>query len=135
MSFIVFDELIIIVVLSLVVLGPQRTFKMAFAIGGIFSKARAYLNSVKTQMGLDELDQVKSSLKANDFSSALKVSSPKPITKTDPKQRLWTVDVNEFSKITSTQSNENSDKDSDLERRISSLEAEIAALKQQIATK
>ena len=86
-------------------------------------------------MGLDELDQVKSSLKANDFSSALKVSSPKPITKTDPKQRLWTVDVNEFSKITSTQSNENSDKDSDLERRISSLEAEIEALKQQIATK
>lgn len=47
MDFISFDELIIIVVVALLVLGPAKTFKLMFSVGQIFAKSKNYLNSVK----------------------------------------------------------------------------------------
>ena len=81
MDFISFDELIIIVVVALLVLGPAKTFKLMFSVGQLFAKAKSYLNSVKTQLQLDEIRHNFSSVKENDFHEVLNRISPIPTKK------------------------------------------------------
>lgn len=78
MDFISFDELIIIVVVALLVLGPAKTFKLMFSVGQLFAKAKSYLNSVKTQLQLDEIRHTFSSVKENDFHEVVNRISPIP---------------------------------------------------------
>lgn len=149
MDFISFDELIIIVVIALLVLGPAKTFKLMFSVGQLFAKAKNYLNSVKTQLQLDEIRQGVSSIKENDFHEAVNRISPVLSKSTAQGKRQWTVTADDFketpkdktsshdedtSKSTLNKSDSNQDKvDADLILRIEKLEQEIALLKQRVA--
>ena len=144
MDFISFDELIIIVVVALLVLGPTKTFKLMFSVGQIFAKAKIYLNSVKTQLQLDEIRQSVSSVKENDFHEVVNRISPIPTKSNTQGKRQWTVSAEDFKEAPSdkatTQEKGTSktelhkDKtDADLILRIEKLEQEIALLKERVA--
>lgn len=144
MDFISFDELIIIVVVALLVLGPAKTFKLMFSVGQLFAKAKIYLNSVKTQLQLDEIRQSVSSVKENDFHEVVNRISPVPTKGNTQGKRQWTVSAEDFKEAPSdkstTQGKDTSktelhkDKaDADLILRIEKLEQEIALLKERVA--
>ena len=144
MDFISFDELIIIVVVALLVLGPAKTFKLMFSVGQIFAKAKNYVNSVKTQLQLDELRQSVSSIKENDFHEVVNRISPIPTKSNTQGKRQWTVSAEDFkdapsdrstTKVKDTSKTElHKDKtDADLILRIEKLEQEIALLKERVA--
>ena len=149
MDFISFDELIIIVVIALLVLGPAKTFKLMFSVGQIFAKAKSYLNSVKTQLQLDEIRQSVSSIKENDFHEVVNRISPVPTKSNAQGKRQWTVSAEDFketpsdktttqdedtSKSALNKSDRNQKKsDADLILRIEKLEQEIALLKERVA--
>lgn len=149
MDFISFDELIIIVVVALLVLGPAKTFKLMFSVGQLFAKAKIYLNSVKTQLQLDEIRQSVSSVKENDFHEVVNRISPIPTKSNSQGKRQWTVSAEDFKEAPSdkstTQDKDTSktaldktelhkDKtDADLILRIEKLEQEIALLKERVA--
>lgn len=149
MDFISFDELIIIVVVALLVLGPAKTFKLMFSVGQIFAKAKIYLNSVKTQLQLDEIRQSVSSVKENDFHEVVNRISPIPTKSNSQGKRQWTVSAEDFKEAPSdkstTQGKDTSkteldktelhkDKaDADLILRIEKLEQEISLLKERVA--
>lgn len=149
MDFISFDELIIIVVIALLVLGPAKTFKLMFSVGQIFAKAKSYLNSVKTQLQLDEIRQSVSSIKENDFHEVVNRISPVPTKSNAQGKRQWTVSAEDFketpsdktttqdedtSKSALNKSDRNQKKsDADLILRIEKIEQEIALLKERVA--
>lgn len=149
MDFISFDELIIIVVIALLVLGPAKTFKLMFSVGQLFAKAKNYLNSVKTQLQLDEIRQEVSSIKENDFHEVVNKISPVPSKSTAQGKRQWTVTADDFketpkdktsshdedtSKSDLNKTDRNQEKaEADLILRIEKLEQEIALLKQRVA--
>ncbi len=149
MDFISFDELIIIVVVALLVLGPAKTFKLMFSVGQLFAKAKIYLNSVKTQLQLDEIRQSFSSVKENDFHEVVNRISPIPTKSNSQGKRQWTVSAENFKEAPSdkstTQGKDTSkteldktelhkDKaDADLILRIEKIEQEISLLKERVA--
>lgn len=149
MDFLSFDELIIIVVVALLVLGPAKTFKLMFSVGQLFAKAKSYVNSVKTQLQLDEIRQSVSSVKENDFHEVVNRISPIPTKSNTQGKRQWTVSAEDFKEAPSdkstTQGKDTSkteldktelhkDKtDVDLILRIEKLEQEIALLKERVA--
>lgn len=149
MDFISFDELIIIFVVALLVLGPAKTFKLMFSVGQLFAKAKIYLNSVKTQLQLDEIRQSVSSVKENDFHEVVNRISPIPTKSNTQGKRQWTVSAEDFKEAPSDKSTAqgkdtskteldktelHKDKtDADLILRIEKLEQEIALLKERVA--
>ena len=149
MDFISFDELIIIAVIALLVLGPAKTFKLMFSVGQLFAKAKNYLNSVKTQLQIDEIRQGVSSIKENDFHEVVNRISPEPTKSNAQGKRQWTVSAEDFKEATSDKSttqDEDTSKsdlnksdrnqkkaDADLILRIEKLEQEIALLKERVA--
>lgn len=149
MDFISFDELIIIVVIALLVLGPAKTFKLMFSAGQLFAKAKNYLNSVKTQLQIDEIRQGVTSIKENDFHEVVNRISPVPTKSSTQGKRQWTVTADDFKETPSdkiTPHDEDSSKadlnktdhnqdmtEADLILRIEKLEQEIALLKERVA--
>lgn len=144
MDFISFDELIIIVVVALLVLGPAKTFKLMFSVGQIFAKAKNYLNSVKTQLQLDEIRHNFPSVKENDFHDVVNRISPIPTKSKTQGKRQWTVSAEDFKEAPSDKTsthNEDVSKtalhqdktDANLILRIEKLEQEIALLKERVA--
>lgn len=103
MDFISFDELIIIVVIALLVLGPARTFKLMFSVGQIFAKAKNYLNYVKTELKLEELRKDVSTLKENDFHDVVNRLSPVPSKTGSSGKRQWTVTADDFKENNSSE--------------------------------
>lgn len=144
MDFISFDELIIIVVVALLVLGPAKTFKLMFSVGQLFAKAKSYLNSVKTQLQLDEIRHTFSSVKENDFHEVVNRISPIPTKSNTQGKKQWTVSADDFKEAPSdkyTTHDEDISKtalhqdktDANLILRIEKLEQEIALLKERVA--
>lgn len=148
MDFIGFDELIIIVVIALIVLGPVRTFKLMFSLGHFFAKARNYLNSVKTQLQLDEIRQEVSVIRKNDFHDTVNRISPSAADSSHHNvKRQWTVTADDFREKDEKSSDRNDvpkdrvqtdDKKNNsdslqLTERVEKLEQEIAKLKEKIA--
>ena len=64
-----FSEMIVIAIVALVVIGPERLPKVARAAGLLFGRAQRYVNGVKSdlrrEMQLDELRQLKSEMQAS----------------------------------------------------------------------
>lgn len=144
MDFISFDELIIIVVVALLVLGPAKTFKLMFSVGQIFAKAKIYLNSVKTQLQLDEIRHNFSSVKENDFHEVVNRISPIPTKSNTQGKKQWTVSAVDFKESPSDKSTTHDEDvsktalhqdktDANLILRIEKLEQEIALLKERVA--
>lgn len=144
MDFISFDELIIIVVVALLVLGPAKTFKLMFSVGQIFAKAKIYLNSVKTQLQLDEIRHNFSSVKENDFHEVVNRISPIPTKSNTQGKKQWTVSAEDFKESPSDKSTTHDEDvsktalhqdktDANLILRIKKLEQEIALLKERVA--
>lgn len=144
MDFISFDELIIIVVVALLVLGPARTFKLMFSVGQLFAKAKSYLNSVKTQLQLDEIRHTFSSVKENDFHEVVNRISPIPTKSNTQGKKQLTVSADDFKEAPSDKSTTHDEDisktalhqdktDANLILRIEKLEQEIALLKERVA--
>lgn len=144
MDFISFDELIIIVVVALLVLGPAKTFKLMFSVGQLFAKAKSYLNSVKTQLQLDEIRHTFSSVKENDFHEVVNRISPIPTKSNTQGKKQWTVSAEDFKESPSDKSTTHDEDvsktalhqdktDANLILRIEKLEQEIALLKERVA--
>lgn len=144
MDFISFDELIIIVVVALLVLGPAKTFKLMFSVGQLFAKSKNYLNSVKTQLQLDEIRHTFSSVKENDFHEVVNRISPIPTKSNTQGKKQWTVSADDFKEEPSDKSTTHDEDvsktalhqdktDANLILRIEKLEQEIALLKERVA--
>ena len=144
MDFISFDELIIIVVVALLVLGPAKTFKLMFSVGQLFAKAKRYLNSVKTQLQLDQIRHNFSSVKENDFHEVVNRISPIPTKSNTQGKKQWTVSAEDFKEAPSYKSTTHDEDvsktalhqdktDANLILRIEKLEQEIALLKERVA--
>lgn len=144
MDFISFDELIIIVVVALLVLGPAKTFKLMFSVGQLFAKAKIYLNSVKTQLLLDEIRHNFSPVKENDFHEVVNRISPIPTKSNTQGKKQWTVSAEDFKESPSDKSTTHDEDvsktalhqdktDANLILRIEKLEQEIALLKERVA--
>lgn len=144
MDFISFDELIIIVVVALLVLGPAKTFKLMFSVGQLFAKAKIYLNSVKTQLQIDEIRHNFSSAKENDFHEVVNRISPIPTKSNTQGKKQWTVSAEDFKESPSDKSTTHDEDvsktalhqdktDANLILRIEKLEQEIALLKERMA--
>jgi len=63
---IAFSELLLIAVVALIVIGPQRLPKVARTLGHLFGRMQRYVNDVKAdisrEMELDELRKIQSSM-------------------------------------------------------------------------
>jgi sec-independent protein translocase protein TatB len=63
---IAFSELLLIAIVALIVIGPQRLPKVARTLGHLFGRMQRYVNDVKTdisrEMELDELRKIQSSM-------------------------------------------------------------------------
>ena len=61
-----FSEIMIIAVVALIVIGPERLPKVARTLGHLFGRAQRYVNEVKTdiqrEMELDELKKLQTSV-------------------------------------------------------------------------
>lgn len=71
-----FSELLLIGVVALVVLGPERLPRVARTVGHMFGRAQRYMNEVKTdiqrEIDLDEINSIKKQME--DASSSIKQS-------------------------------------------------------------
>lgn len=120
-----------------------------FSAGQFLAKAKNYLNSVKTQLQIDEISQGVTSIKENDFHEVVNRISPVPTKSSTKGKRQWTVTADDFKETPSdktTPHDEDSSKadlnktdrnqditEADLILRIEKLEQEIALLKQRVA--
>lgn len=72
-----FTELLIIAVVALVVIGPERLPKVARTVGHLFGRMQRYVNDVKSdisrEMQLDELKKLQSTVQeaARDFETSV----------------------------------------------------------------
>jgi len=72
-----FSELLVIAVVALIVIGPERLPKVARTLGHLFGRMQRYVNDVKAdisrEMELDELRKVQSSMEdaARSFQSSV----------------------------------------------------------------
>lgn len=61
-----FSEIMVVAVVALIVIGPERLPKVARALGHLFGRAQRYVNEVKTdiqrEMELDELKKLQTSV-------------------------------------------------------------------------
>ncbi|WP_269900854.1 Sec-independent protein translocase protein TatB [Paenalcaligenes faecalis] len=71
-----FSELLLIGVVALVVLGPERLPRVARTVGHMFGRAQRYMNDVKSdiqrEIDLDEINSIKKQME--DASSSIKQS-------------------------------------------------------------
>ncbi|MGO3889927.1 MAG: Sec-independent protein translocase protein TatB [Paenalcaligenes sp.] len=62
-----FSELLLIAVVALIVLGPERLPKVARTVGHLMGRAQRYMNDVKTdiqrEMDLEEINKLKNQMK------------------------------------------------------------------------
>lgn len=129
MSFIGLDEIMIIVVISLVILGPSKTFQVAFYIGSLFGKAKKYAVMIQKELGLEEQRKSINSV-LSDFSGALKdpLVSKVPV---HSDKRMWTVKKEDFAEQTqeSSLNKKQFSNKTDLLKRLNDLEKELASIK------
>ena len=74
---IAFSEIVVIAVVALIVIGPERLPKVARTLGHMFGRLQRYVNDVKAdinrEMELDELRKLKSEVQtaASEFESSI----------------------------------------------------------------
>ena len=72
-----FSELVVIAIVALIVIGPERLPKVARTLGHLFSRMQRYVNDVKAdisrEMELDELKKMRASMEdtARSFQSSV----------------------------------------------------------------
>ena len=89
-----FSEIMVIAVVALIVIGPERLPKVARTLGHLFGRMQRYVNDIKSDIGreiqLDELRNLQSSME--DAARSIEQSVAKEIHATE----------SEFQKITET---------------------------------
>jgi sec-independent protein translocase protein TatB len=82
---IAFSELLVIAVVALIVIGPQRLPKVARTLGHLFGRMQRYVNDVKAdisrEMELDELKKLQSSME--DTARSMRDSVQQGISETE----------------------------------------------------
>ena len=80
-----FSELLVIAVVALIVIGPERLPKVARTLGHLFGRMQRYVNDVKAdisrEMELDELRKVQSSME--DAARSFQSSVTKEVSETE----------------------------------------------------
>jgi sec-independent protein translocase protein TatB len=80
-----FSEIVVIAVVALIVIGPERLPKVARTLGHLFGRMQRYVNDVKSdisrEMELDELRKLQASVQ--DAAHAIEQSVNKEITSTE----------------------------------------------------
>jgi len=80
-----FSELLVIAVVALIVIGPERLPKVARTLGHLFGRMQRYVNDVKAdisrEMELDELKKMQSSME--DAARSMRDSVHEEVTKTE----------------------------------------------------
>jgi sec-independent protein translocase protein TatB len=80
-----FSELLVIAVVALIVIGPERLPKVARTLGHFFGRMQRYVNDVKAdisrEMELDELKKMQSSME--DAARSMRDSVHEEVTKTE----------------------------------------------------
>jgi sec-independent protein translocase protein TatB len=80
-----FSEMVVIAVVALIVIGPERLPKVARTLGHLFGRMQRYVNDVKTdisrEMELDELRKLQASVQ--DAARAIEQSVHKEISVTE----------------------------------------------------
>lgn len=88
-----FSELVVIMVVALVVIGPERLPKVARTMGHLWGRAQRYVNSVKSDierdMQLEELRQLK--LKMQQEAAAVEQSASQALQSVDTQVRALEV--------------------------------------------
>jgi sec-independent protein translocase protein TatB len=80
-----FSEIVVIAVVALIVIGPERLPKVARTLGHLFGRMQRYVNDVKSdisrEMELDELRKLQASVQ--DAAHAIEQSVNKEVTSTE----------------------------------------------------
>jgi sec-independent protein translocase protein TatB len=80
-----FSELLVIALVALIVIGPERLPKVARTVGHLFGRMQRYVNDVKAdisrEMELDELKKVQSSME--DAARSFQSSVSKEVSETE----------------------------------------------------
>ena len=80
-----FSEIVVIAVVALIVIGPERLPKVARTLGHLFGRMQRYVNDVKAdisrEMELDELRKLQASMQ--DAAHSIEQSVSKEITSTE----------------------------------------------------
>src|SRR5687767_15990245 len=83
-----FSELLVIAVVALIVIGPQRLPKVARTLGHLFGRMQRYVNDVKAdisrEMDLDELKKLQSSME--DTAREMRDSVQRGISETEDRK-------------------------------------------------
>jgi sec-independent protein translocase protein TatB len=100
---IAFSEIVVIAVVALIVIGPERLPKVARTLGHMFGRLQRYVNDVKAdinrEMELDELRKLRSEVQsaASEFESSIH----KAAQEVDSGVRSVETELNEAGKSTS----------------------------------
>ncbi|MGN1280557.1 MAG: twin-arginine translocase TatA/TatE family subunit [Succinivibrio sp.] len=134
MNFLGLDEILIIVLVSLIILGPVKTFGIAVYFGRLFGKAKTYLKKIASELDLEETGKAARQIKTG-FKDALKDPLVSKVAAPVSGKRMWTVDTDSSMNNGTATSSVSSVSDSaitdDLIKRISALEEEVERLKKQ----
>src|SRR6187549_3763878 len=80
-----FSELVVIAIVALIVIGPERLPKVARTLGHLFGRMQRYVNDVKAdisrEMELDELKKLQSSME--DTARSMRDSVSRGISETE----------------------------------------------------
>jgi sec-independent protein translocase protein TatB len=98
-----FSELMVIAVLALIVLGPERLPKVARTVGHLVGRMQRYVNDVKSdisrEMQLDEIKRFESTV--NEAARALETTVTTEVASTESTLREAATSVEESARVTS----------------------------------
>jgi sec-independent protein translocase protein TatB len=96
-----FSELLVIAIVALIVIGPQRLPKVARTMGLLFGRMQRYVNDVKAdisrEMELDELKKIQSSME--DTARSMRESVEKGVSETEGELNKVTQSADPFNDI------------------------------------
>ena len=99
-----FSELMVIAVLALIVLGPERLPKVARTVGHLVGRMQRYVNDVKSdisrEMQLDEIKRLESTV--HEAARALETTVTTEVASTESSLREAATAIEESARITPT---------------------------------
>lgn len=136
------DQLLLLLTVCFLVLGPKKTVEMAYRLGIQARKVKSYYDSCKKEFGLTDLEAVKNSFCNSSKDIEQKINSMsyelKKAIRSDPQQIDNAVSVSEgkkddlaevSQKLKPNLKIQTESEDKDLKLRIASLEVELIKIK------
>ena len=127
------DQLLLLLAVCFLVLGPKKTVEMAYRLGIQARKVKSYYDSCKKEFGLTDLEAVKNSFCNGSKDVEQKINSMsyelKKAIRSDP-QQIDKDDLAEVSqKLKPNLKTQTESEDKELKLRIAALEVELIKIK------